>query len=48
MRRRIDVADLYADAVRAIPETVDGVAPLPVPQDCPVTLEELLAVSAGG
>jgi hypothetical protein len=37
------VAGLYADAVRALPETIDGVAPLPVPTTCPVTLEELLA-----
>jgi hypothetical protein len=43
MRQRIDVAGLYADAVRALPETIDGVAPLPVPTTCPVTLEELLA-----
>ena len=44
MRQRIDVASLYADAVRALPETIDEVAPLPVPQVCPVTLEELLAL----
>jgi hypothetical protein len=29
MRQRIDVASLYADAVRALPETIDEVAPLP-------------------
>ena len=43
MRQRIDVAGLYVDAIRALPETLDEVAPLPLPQVCPVTLEELLA-----
>lgn len=43
MRQRIDVASLYVDAIRALPETLDEVAPLPLPQVCPVTLEELLA-----
>ena len=42
MRQRIDVAGLYADALAAMPETVDGVPPLPVPDACPVTLDELL------
>jgi hypothetical protein len=43
MRQRIDVASLYADALAALPDTMDGVAPLPVPAICPVTLDELLA-----
>jgi hypothetical protein len=43
MRQRIDVADLYADAMRALPETIDDQLPLPVPQACPVTLDELLS-----
>jgi hypothetical protein len=42
MRQRIDVAGLYADALAAMPETVDGVPPRPVPDACPVTLDELL------
>jgi len=42
MRQKIDIADLYADALAAMPETVDGVPPLPVPAECPVTLDELL------
>jgi Domain of unknown function DUF29 len=42
MRQRIDVADLYAKALRILPETIDGVPPLPVPDVCPVTLDELL------
>lgn len=42
MRQKIDVADLYADALAAVPETIDGQPPLPMPQVCPVTLDELL------
>ena len=45
MRQKIDVADLYADALAALPETVDGQAPLPVPVECPVTLDELLSLN---
>jgi len=43
MRQRLDVSGLYADALRAMPETIDGQPPLPVPDVCPVTLDELLA-----
>ena len=43
MRQRIDLAALYADALAAIPETIDGQPPLPVPEVCPVTLDELLS-----
>ena len=43
MRQRIDLAGLYADALYALPETIDGQAPLPVPVECPVTLDEMLA-----
>jgi Domain of unknown function DUF29 len=43
MRQRIDLAKLYGRALRALPETMDGLAPLPVPDVCPVTLDELLA-----
>jgi Domain of unknown function DUF29 len=42
MRQKIDVAGIYAKALRALPETVDGVPPLPVPDVCPVTLDDLL------
>jgi hypothetical protein len=41
MAQRIDVSALYRRALRRMPETSDGV--LPVPEECPVTLEELLA-----
>jgi hypothetical protein len=43
MRQRLDLAGLYADALRGLPETSDGLPPLPVPEACPVTLDELLA-----
>jgi uncharacterized protein DUF29 len=43
MRQRIDVAGLYAKALHAMPETMDGQPPLPVPNACPVTLDQLLA-----
>jgi hypothetical protein len=43
MRQRIDVAGLYQDALRALPETMDDLPPLPVPEVCPATLDELLA-----
>lgn len=48
MRGKIDVVALYADARRALPETVDGAAPLPVPPVCPATLDALLADPSGG
>ena len=42
MRQKIDIAGLYADALQALPDTMDGQLPLPVPPTCPVTLDELL------
>lgn len=42
MRQKIDVADIYAKALRALPEAIDGQAPLPLPVVCTVTLDELL------
>jgi hypothetical protein len=43
MRQRIDMAKIYRRALRAMPETIDDVPPLPVPAECLVTLEALLA-----
>ena len=43
MRQRITLDELYRKALRLLPDTIDGVAPQPVPTDCPVTLDELLA-----
>jgi len=42
MRQRIDLAEVYRRALQAIPDTIDGEATLPVPDVCPVTLDELL------
>jgi len=46
MRQKLDVLGIYADALFALPDTMDGQPPLPVPVVCPVTLDEL--VSAEG
>ena len=46
MRNRIDMADLYADALYRMPDSIDGQPPLSVPAPCPVTLAELLEVEA--
>ena len=43
MRRGIDLSRIYRQALRALPETMDGQPPHPVPESCPPTLEELLA-----
>jgi hypothetical protein len=43
MRQRLDLARIYRQARRAIPETTDEQAPLPTPEFCPVTLDELLS-----
>ena len=46
MRQKIDVSSLYHDALRGLPETMDGQPALPVPAVCPVTLDELLHCEA--
>jgi hypothetical protein len=43
MAAKIDLAKLYARALRGMPDTIDGLPPLPVPDVCPATLDELLA-----
>lgn len=43
MRQKIDLADLYRDALRRMPDAIEGQPPMPVPMECPVTLDELLA-----
>jgi hypothetical protein len=43
MRQKIDVADLYADALAMLPDTMDGLPPVLVPAVCRFTLDELLA-----
>lgn len=43
MWQKLDLAGLYADALSALPDSLNATVPLPVPQDCLVTLGELLA-----
>jgi hypothetical protein len=43
MRQKINLAKLYRQAVKSLPKTMDGQAPLPVQEVCPVTLDELLS-----
>jgi len=44
MQQKLDVPGIYADALSALPDTMDGQPPLPVPPACPVTLDELVSV----
>ena len=44
MRQRLDVQALYAKALCTLPVTLDGLAPQPVPQTCPSTMDELLGL----
>jgi Domain of unknown function DUF29 len=46
MRQRIDLGKLYRRARRAVPETIDGTHPLPLPATCPETIDELLSEDA--
>jgi hypothetical protein len=43
MRQRLDLAGIYADALRGLPEISDGQPPRPAPDVCQMTLDELLA-----
>ena len=43
MRQRLDLARLYRQALRAVPATMDGQPPQPLPESCPATLDELLS-----
>ncbi len=43
MRQKLDVPGIYADALSAMPDTMDGQPPLPVPVVCPITLDELVS-----
>ena len=42
MRQRIDTGALYQRALDRLPGAIDGQPPQPVPQDCPVTLDQML------
>ena len=43
MAQKIDLPGLYADALEAMPDTIDGVPPLPVSNVCPWTLAGLMS-----
>ena len=43
MNQRIDLARISRRARRGLPTVIDGQKPLPVPDTCPMTLEQLLA-----
>jgi hypothetical protein len=47
MRQRIDLADLYADALAGLPDAMYDQPPLPVPDACPPTLDGLLNEGPG-
>jgi hypothetical protein len=42
MRRRIDITYLYRRALRSLPDEIDGLPPLPLPETCFTSLDELL------
>jgi hypothetical protein len=43
MRQQINLSQLYQRALNAMPDTIGGQPPQPVPENCPFTLDELLA-----
>ncbi len=43
MRQRIDLAHIYRRALQRLPKQIDDQLPLPVPDTCPWTLDELLS-----
>ena len=42
MRPKLNLNELYADARAGLPSAMDGQSPLPTPETCPVTLDQLL------
>jgi hypothetical protein len=43
MRQKINLTRLYRRALSELPETIDGQPKLPLPDDCPLSLDELLS-----
>jgi hypothetical protein len=43
MRQRLDIERIYRRALSAVPETMDGQPPLPLPPTCSYTLDQLLS-----
>jgi hypothetical protein len=46
MRQKIDMDELYRRALSRLPESIDDQAPLPVPEACPLTLDDMLTPPA--
>jgi hypothetical protein len=42
MRQKIDLAGIYADALKVLPDQMEGQPPQPLPATCGMTLEALL------
>jgi Domain of unknown function DUF29 len=42
MRQRIDLARSYRRALQRVPKQIDGLAPQPLPNVCPSTLDDLI------
>ena len=42
MRQRLDMAKIFRRALNRLPQSIDGQPPLPIPDACPVTLDDLL------
>jgi len=43
MRQRLDLDRVFRQALRALPDSIDGQPPSPVPEICPRTLDDLLS-----
>jgi hypothetical protein len=43
MRQRLDLERIYRQALRALPQTMDGKPPQKLPETCATTLDELLS-----
>jgi hypothetical protein len=45
MRQRLDLDEIYRQALHAVPRKMDDKPPGPLPEKCPTTLDELLSVT---
>lgn len=45
-RQRINMDELYRRALSRLPDSIDGLPPLPISQTCPKTLDELFGDGA--
>ncbi len=42
MRQRLNLQQLYREALEILPQTMDGQQRSPLPENCPLALDELL------